>query len=50
MVKQAIPHLKLDHANPGKLAKLDALAAEHQRVVQAYCDWLIAHEVREPNK
>jgi hypothetical protein len=50
MVKKAITHLKLDQANPGKLAKLDELAAEHQRVVQAYVNWLIAHEVREPDK
>jgi len=49
-VKKAITHLKLDQANPGKLEKLDALAAEHQRVVQADVDWLIAHEVRQPNK
>ena len=44
MVKKAITHLKLDQANPGKLHKLDELAAEHQRVVQAYVDWLIAHD------
>ena len=50
MVKKAITHLKLDQANPGKLHKLDELAAEHQRVVQAYVDWLIAHEVRQPDK
>jgi putative transposase len=50
MVKKAITHLKLDQANPGKLAKLDELAVEHQRVVQAYVTWLIAHEQREPDK
>lgn len=50
MVKKAITHLKLDQANPSKLAKLDELATEHRRVVQAYANWLIAHEVREPNK
>ena len=50
MVKKAITHLKLDQANPGKLEKLDALAAEYQRVVQANVDWLIAHEERQPNK
>jgi hypothetical protein len=50
MVKKAITHLKLDQANPSKLAKLDALAVEHQRVLQAYVDWLIAHEMREPDK
>src|SRR5574341_1501566 len=50
MVKKAITHLKLDQANSIKLQKLDELAAEHQRVVQAYVNWLIAQEVREPNK
>ena len=50
MVKKAITHLKLDQANPGKLQKLDALAAEHQRVMQAYVNWLIAHEIRQPDK
>lgn len=29
---------------------MDELAAEHRRVVQAYVDWLIGHEVRQPNK
>jgi hypothetical protein len=32
----AITHLKLNQANAGKLQKLDDLAAEHRRVVQAY--------------
>jgi hypothetical protein len=50
MVKKAITHLKLDQANPSKRQKLDELATEHQRVVQAYVDWLIAHEVRKPDK
>ena len=50
MVKKAITHLKLDQANPGKLHKLDELAAEHQRVVQAYIHWLIGHEIRQPDK
>lgn len=49
-MKKAITHLKLDHANPSKLAKLDELAVEHQQVLQAYVDWLIAHVVREPDK
>jgi Putative transposase DNA-binding domain len=49
-VKKAITDLKLSAANHGKLRALEALALEHQRVVQAYCDWLIAHEVREPDK
>jgi hypothetical protein len=50
MMKKAITHLRLDQANPGKLQKLDELAAEHQRVAQAYVDWLIRHEVRQPDK
>ena len=50
MVKKAITHLKLDRANPGKLDKLDALAAEYMSVVQAYVNWLIAHAVSQPNK
>jgi IS605 OrfB family transposase len=49
-VKKAITHLKLKQANSGKLQKLDELACEHGRVVQAYVDWLIGHEVRQPNK
>jgi IS605 OrfB family transposase len=49
-VKKAITHLKLDEANPGKLEKLDELAVEHQRLVQADVDWLIRHEVRQPDK
>ncbi|GFP24885.1 putative transposase [Candidatus Hakubella thermalkaliphila] len=50
MVKKAITHLKLDQANPGKLRKLDQLALEHQRVVQAYVDWLIERQIDQPNK
>jgi len=49
-VKKAISHLKLDQANPGKLEKLNELAAEHQRVVQVYTDWLIAHKIHQPDK
>jgi hypothetical protein len=49
-VKKAITHLKLDHANPSQLQKLDELAAEHQRVVQAYVDGLIAPAIRQPDK
>jgi IS605 OrfB family transposase len=49
-VKKAITHLKLDQANASKLPKLDELAVEHRRVVQAYVDWLIAREQRQPNK
>lgn len=50
MVKKAITHLKLNQANPGKLHKLDELAVEHQRVVQAYSHWLITHAMRQPDK
>ena len=49
-MKKAITHIKLDRANLSKIHKLDELAAEHQQVVQAYVDWLIAHEVRQPDK
>jgi hypothetical protein len=49
-VKKAITHLKLDQANPGKLERLDELAAEYQRIVQAYLDWLISHAIRQPDK
>jgi putative transposase len=50
VVKKAITHLKLEQANPSKLQKLDEPATEHQRVVQAYVDWLIAHELCQPDK
>jgi hypothetical protein len=50
MVKKAITYLRLDRANPGKLQKLEELAAEHQRVVQLYADWLITHKIRQPDK
>ncbi len=50
MIKKAITDLRLDGANSGKLEALESLAVEHQRVVQAYCDWLIAREVRQPEK
>jgi len=49
-IKKAITDLKLDAANGGKLDSLNTLAVEHQRVVQAYVDWLITHAVREPEK
>jgi IS605 OrfB family transposase len=49
-VKKAITHLKLDQANPSKLERLDELAAEYQRIVQAYVDWMISHEIRQPDK
>jgi Putative transposase DNA-binding domain len=50
MVKKAITHLKLEWGNASKLHRLDELAAEHQRVVQAYVSWLIAHGARQPDK
>ena len=49
-LKKAITDLKLNAANHGKLHVLEPLAVEHQRVVQAYIDWLIEHEIREPDK
>ena len=49
-MKKAITHLKLEQANPGKLKRLDELAAEYQRIVQAYVDWMISHEIRQPDK
>jgi hypothetical protein len=49
-LKKAITDLKLSAANRGKLRALEPLALEYQRVVQAYIDWLIEHEVRQPNK
>jgi IS605 OrfB family transposase len=49
-VKKAITHLKLDQANPGKLERLDELAAEYQRIVQTYVDRMISHAIRQPDK
>lgn len=49
-MKKAITHITLNQANPGKLRKLDDLAAEYLRVTQADVDWLIARQVREPDK
>ena len=49
-MKKAITHLKLEQANPGKLERLDELASEYQRIVQAYVDWMISHEMRLPDK
>src|SRR5258708_6516272 len=49
-LKKAITDLKLSAANHSKLQALEALAVEFQRVVQRYIDWLIEHEMREPNK
>ena len=49
-MKKAITHLKLDQANPAKLQKLDELAVEYQRIMQTYVDWMISHEIRQPDK
>ena len=49
-MKKAITHLKLNLANDGKLALLDAVAAEYMRVTQAYIDLLIHDAVKEPDK
>jgi hypothetical protein len=49
MHKKAITHLKLNLANGRKLAALDALATEYQRVMQSFVDGLIEAEAREPN-
>src|SRR5258708_7922481 len=49
-LKKAITDLKLSAANHSKLQALEALAVEFQRVVQRYIDWLIEHEMREPDK
>jgi IS605 OrfB family transposase len=49
-LKKAIADLKLSAANDVKLDALEAIALEYQRVVQAYIDWLIEHEIREPDK
>jgi putative transposase len=48
MIKKAITHLKLYQANKGKLKKLESVAAEYMRVTQAYVDFLIQHEMKEP--
>jgi putative transposase len=50
MQRKAVTHLKLNLANAGKLAALDALAAEYQRVVQCLVDGLIDAGLREPNQ
>jgi len=49
-MKKALTHLKLEHANAAKRQKLNELAAEVMRVIQAYVDWLIDRQVQEPNK
>ena len=49
-MKKAITHLKLDQANPGKLERLDELASEYQRIAQAYVNWLVSHEMHQPDK
>jgi hypothetical protein len=50
MQKKAITHLKLNLANAGKLAALDAVAAEYQWVTQCFVEGLIDAETREPDK
>jgi hypothetical protein len=50
MQKKAITHLKLNLANAGKLAALDAVTAEYQRVTQCFVDGLIDTETRAPDK
>jgi Putative transposase DNA-binding domain len=49
-LKKAITDLTLSAATHCKLHALESLAIEYQRVVQAYTDWLIEREMREPNK
>src|ERR1043166_5353732 len=50
MQKKAIIHLKLNQANRGKLAALEALAVEYRRVVQCYVDYLIDLGSEQPDK
>jgi hypothetical protein len=50
MVKKAITHLKLEQANVGKLHQLDEVATEYMRVAQAYVDWMIWRQVKEPDR
>lgn len=49
-MKRAITHLKLEAANGGKLAALDAVGEVYQAVVQRFVNHLIRQEVREPDK
>lgn len=49
-MKKALTHLKLEQANAAKQQKLDELAAEYLPVTQAYIDWQIDREMREPDK
>ncbi|MCG3212604.1 MAG: hypothetical protein FOGNACKC_06274 [Anaerolineae bacterium] len=49
-MKKALTHLKLEQANLAKRQKLDDLAAEYMQVTQAYINWLIDREIREPDK
>jgi putative transposase len=44
-LKKAITHLKLSQANPGKLSKLNQLATEYLRVVQAFVDYIYDHRI-----
>jgi IS605 OrfB family transposase len=50
MQNKAITHLKLNRTNAGKLAALDRLADEYQRVTQCFVDLLINAQDRVPNK
>jgi IS605 OrfB family transposase len=50
MIKKAITHLKLNHTNKGKKKKLESVATEYMRVTQAYVNFLIQHEMKEPLK
>jgi putative transposase len=46
-LKKAITHLRLSAANPGKLSKLNHLATEYLRVVQAYLDHIYDHRITD---
>jgi putative transposase len=50
MQKKAITHLKLNLANPSKLAALDAVGEEYRRVMQIFVEGLIDAENRQPDK
>jgi transposase len=50
MIKKAITHLKLDNTNKGKKKKLESVAAEYMRTTQAYVDFMIQREIKEPSK
>lgn len=50
MVHKSLTHLKLNHGNVGKIHQLDLLAPVYLALLQFYCDWLIEHEQKRPNK